>query len=486
MKYRAILFMACLGILALPGLSAGQGFNGRARTYVSYMDLQETVLDSLPESGVPGEGTARKLRDGTLATCSDGYCRYFRSGPTRHLAPLTQDVELNFWTGITGLRGYVHARGRAPLGDGDIWPRSDQKLDALAAYVEYARSAYGIKAGRLWQTNALGFYNFDGGALQLRLPHRLEVGIYGGLSLLRGVNRNHNSSLLASVEPLGPDEKAFLMGVQGRWRPLPNLSASVTYQREEGKDSDDLYSERFAGSARLLLERATFDVEFKYDVATESTNLFRVAVSAPLRADLRATAGFKHYNPFFGLWTIWGAFSPVGFREGRGQLDWMDPSGRFGAFAYGSYRQYGDAEVSLAASMSFQDDSWRIGGGGRWAIREDLTLNGEYRYDAGYGASRSGGDLSLRRDFGRGTYLAVQGTTFETFSEFRIGSGRVLGGGLQGATPLGPARLQAGAMYYRHFQYERPSVLDLNQARIHINLEVPIGKDPGLGGRGNG
>jgi hypothetical protein len=79
----------------------------------------------------------------------------------------------------------------------------------------------------------------------------------------------------------------------------------------------------------------------------------------------------------------------------------------------------------------------------------------------------------------------VTGTAFETFSEFRVGYGRVYGGGIQGATPVGPARLQASAMYYRHNQQERPSLLDLNQARLHLILEIPIGRDPGLNGRGS-
>jgi hypothetical protein len=485
MKYRTFLFLSLLGVLIIPGPSSGQGFNGRARTYLSYLDLQETVLDSLPAGEVPGEGAQRTLADGTRVTCTDEFCHYFRSGSALGIAPLIQDLELNFWTGVTGLRGYAHVRARAPLGENKLWPRSDQGFEAMAAYLEYGRSSYRVQAGRLWQTTALGFYNFDGGSLQLRLPSRLDVSVYGGLSLLRGLNQRHTSGLLSSVEPLGPQEDAYLLGVQAKWRPYANLATSITYQREESKGSDLLYSERVAGSARLLIEGATLDVEFKYDLATEATNLFRLALSAPLGAGLRATGELRKYRPFFGLWTIWGVFSPVGFREAKGRLDWMGLSGRLGAYAYGSYRKYEDTDVATAATLVLQDESWRLGGGGRYSIREGLTLDGEYRYDVGYGASRSGGDISIRRSFGGRIYLAIQGTAFETFSEFRVGSGQVFGGGLQGAIPLGPAHLQAGAMFYKHIQNERPSALDLNQARLHLNLEIPIGKDPGLSGGGN-
>lgn len=485
MTLRAPIFLICLGSLLLPASLLGQGVNGRARTYVSYVDIQQTVLDSLPEGDVNGDGVQRSLADGTRVTCTDDFCRFFRSGSTLGVAPLIQDLELNVWTGVTGLRGYTHLRGRAPLGDDKLWPRSDKEFEALAAYLEYNRSIVRVQAGRLWQTNALGFYNFDGGSAQIRLPHGLDVGVYGGVSILRGLNQRHTSSLLSSVEPLGPTEDAYLMGVQGRWRPYPNLATSFTYQREENRDSDLLYSERVAGSARLLMDGASLDVEVKYDLATEATNLFRLAFSVPLGAGLRGTGEVKKYNPFFELWTIWGAFSPVGFKEAKGRIDWMGMGGRAGAYAYASYREYEDTDVSPAAAVLLQDESWRVGGGGRYALRDDLTLDGEYRYDVGYGASRSGGDLSLRRSFGGSTFLAITGTAFETFSEFRVGSGRVFGGGVQGSTPIGPARVQGGAMLYRHLQDDRPSLVDFDQVRLHLNLEIPIGRDPGLGERGN-
>jgi hypothetical protein len=479
MNYRGLLLLSLLGLLSIPAPSLGQGLRGRARTYVSYLDLQQVALDSVPAAEVPGEGIERFLADGTRVTCADDFCRYFRAGTSVAVAPLIQDLELSFWPGMTGLRGYTHVRARAPLGDEKLWPRSDQEVELLTAYLEYGRSFYRIQAGRLWETTALGFYNYDGGSVQLRLPTRLDVSVYGGLSLLRGLNQRHTSDLLSTVEPLGPQDDAYLIGIRGRWNPYPNLATSITYQREESKDSGLLYSERVAGSARLLIDRATLDVEFKYDVAAEATNLFRVAVSAPLVAGLRATGEIRKYNPFFDLWTIWGAFSPVGFREAKARLDWVGPTGSLGAHAYGSYREYEDADVSLAATYALQDESWRLGGGAWYAVRDDLILDGNYRYDVGYGASRSGGDLSLRRSFGGSTYLALQGTAFETFSEFQVGSGLVYGGGLQGAVPLRQAKLQAGAMFYKHVQNDRPSALDLNQARFHLNLEIPIGRDPG-------
>lgn len=483
MTHRKLFLLALLGLLALPASSAGQGIgvNGKARTYVSYLQVRDLVQDSVLAAAVPGEGSQRTLDDGTRVSCADGWCRFYRSGSDVGMVPFLQDFELNAWSGITGLRGYAHVRFRQPYGDGDFWPRMDSEAEALAAYVEYRRSKYLVKAGRIWESTALGFYNYDGGSFQVRLPTQLDVNLYGGLSLVRGLNQLHHTDLIGNVEPLDPKEDAYLMGFHARWRPSPMLAASFTYQRETTTNTSDLYSERIAGNARLLVKRATVDLELKYDLATESTNLARLALAFPLGSGLRASGELKKYTPYFDLWTIWGAFSPVGFTEARGRLDWMSSTGRVSVRAYGSYRKYQDTGIDdLPTGLKVRDDAWRLAAGGRYAIKEDLVFDGEYRRDVGYGSSRSGGDVSLQRTFGPGKYLGVRGTAFETFSEFRVGSGRVIGGGVQGALPLWTANLQASAMFYKHQESDQPRILDLNQARLNLILEIPIGNDPGM------
>lgn len=483
MNQRKLFLLALLGLLVLPAPTAGQGIgvNGKARTYVSYLQVRDLVQDSVLAAAVPGEGSQRTLEDGTRVTCADGWCRYYRSGSDVGMVPFLQDFELNAWSGITGLRGYAHVRFRQPFGDGDFWPRMDAEAEALTAYLEYRRSNYMVRAGRIWESTALGFYNYDGGSFQIRLPTQLELSVYGGLSLVRGLNQLYHTDLIGDVEPLGPRDDAYLMGLRARWRPYPGLATAFTYQREPTIHSSDLYSERVAGSARLLVRKATLDLEVKYDLATQNTNLARLAVATPLGAGLRASGEVKKYTPFFELWTIWGAFSPVGFDEARLRMDWMASSGRISARAYGSYRQYGDTNTSEPVSGDgIRDDAWQIGAGGRYAIKEDLIFDGEYQRYVGYGASRSGGDVSLQKTFGPGRYLGFKGRAFESFSEFRVGSGRVIGGGLQGAMPLGSARIQASAMFYKHQQSDRPQIMDLNQARMNLILEIPIGGDPGM------
>ena len=486
MSYRILLLPALLGLLAIPEGADAQGFNGRARTYASAFKIRDLVLDSVPAAGVPGEGVQRFLPDGTPVTCSATSCQYFRSGEELGVIPILQDLEVNVWTGVTGLRAYAHVRGRQSVGDWRVvWPRMEEELEALAAYVEYGRSFYRVQAGRIWQTSSLGLYNYDGASAFLRLPRRVDLNVYGGLSLARGLNQLYSTDLISSVEPLGPREDAWLGGFVARWRPIPALAASLTYQREWTTHSGDLYSDRLAGSARLVLDQATVDAELKYDLAGDVVNLGRLGVTVPLGSGFTGRGEVRRYVPFFELWTIWGAFSPVGFDEARLRVDWMSPTGRISAHASGGYQKYGDTGAEPSEGYGIRDDAWRLGFGGRINLLKELTLNGEYRYQEGYGSSRHGGDAAAQWTFGRRLYLAATATAFETFSEFQIGSGRVFGAGAQGAAPVGPATLQGGIMFYKHDYIGRPSILDLNQTRGHLSLEIPFGKDPGLNGRAN-
>jgi hypothetical protein len=486
MSFRKFLIPTLIFLGLLPSQVEGQGFNGRVRTYVSYLELRDMVLDSLDASTVPGDGVQRTLANGTAVTCGEEHCQYYRSGPELGVAPFLVDLELNLWSGIPGLRAYTHVRARDHLGDFRvIWPKMNEPFETLAAYVEYGRSFYRIRGGRQWQTTALGLYNFDGGSVQMRLPARVTLDVYGGQSLVRGLNESHYTNLISDVESLFPREDAWLGGLHLRARPSPSVSGSFTYQREEATQSGNVYSERVAASTRVLLGAFTLDGELKYDLSAKQTNLAKASVSFPMGSGFKGSAEVRHYTPFFELWTIWGAFSPVGFEEFKTRLDWMASTGLLSLYGYGSYRSYDETFASSPESLPITDESWRLGLGGRYSIVTDVVLAAEYRYDDGYGSSRNGGDLSLQKFFGRNSYVALRGTAFQTFSEFRVGSGGVIGGGIQGAFPLGSARVQGGAMYYRHDQIDRRSLLDLNQTRFNLSVEVPVGRDPGLRGGGD-
>jgi len=150
-----------------------------------WMQLRPYVVDSVPASVVSGSGLQRQREDGTTVTCIDGdYCRWYEnSGTSRDITPFTQDLRLAGWTGVQGLS--FHGQLRTRFGSDDAWPRTEQEIDLLTGYLSYNRSSYQIKAGRMYRSSGLGFYNFDGASLVWKGPGWLWVDAYGGWSLAR-------------------------------------------------------------------------------------------------------------------------------------------------------------------------------------------------------------------------------------------------------------------------------------------------------------
>jgi hypothetical protein len=74
----------------------------------------------------------------------------------------------------------------------------------------------------------------------------------------------------------------------------------------------------------------------------------------------------------------------------------------------------------------------------------------------------------------------VNGTAFQQILEFRVGEGRVWGGGLTAGVDLPwRARLAGGAAVYRHAPRGRATESPWNQTRFWTSLAVPFGGEPG-------
>jgi hypothetical protein len=76
MASKKLLILSLLGLFLAPTQGRAQGFNGRARTYVSYLQVRDLVLDSIPAGNIPGDGAQRTLSDGTRVTCGEEFCEY--------------------------------------------------------------------------------------------------------------------------------------------------------------------------------------------------------------------------------------------------------------------------------------------------------------------------------------------------------------------------------------------------------------------------
>jgi hypothetical protein len=143
------------------------------------------------------------------------------------------------------------------------------------------------------------------------------------------------------------------------------------------------------------------------DAATRSLNQARLILRSPPVGRITLFTELRRYRPYFELWTIWGAFSPVGFDEGRGGLTWATPSGRLTVRGEASYRDYGDADQEEAAD-ALRTSGWGVGTSVVWSPDQWWTVDGSYRVETGFGAARRNGMAGVRRLFGDAASVGIR------------------------------------------------------------------------------
>jgi len=477
MKNRNAILMASL-VLAVGCLPGGtvfaQGVRGELSATASYVEYRTVVRESIPESQVPGDGVTRVLEDGTVVTCvPGGDCYYYRAGDVNDASPITQDLRLTAWPGYRGVSAKVHLRGR--YGSDDFWPRSSQEFEALTAYVDFERRQYRVRAGRQPRASGLGFHRFDGAAVLWRGLGPLRVEGFVGRSLAGALNQYRSGDLLADADEFAPDKGSTLWGAEGKLRLGRRFSGSLLYQRELRTDGDDLYTERLALDSRWVGPGFVAEVSADYDVAFDEFNEARLRLKRPVTRTVYLSGQIRHYEPFFDLWTIWGAFSPVGYDEGRLSAFW-EPRPGLSLNAGGSYRDYQDTNVG-AEIAPIDGDGWRAHLGACWVRREWLAA-GTYSLYTGYGADKSSLDASVGRNFGPRYYLGVYGSGTQQFAEYRFGDGGTFGGGFEGRVKVRNTSLDLGLGVYRQTFDNRPGYDDYNQVRGRLGVTMGFGTEP--------
>ena len=463
----------------------GQGVRITGTTITRYVEVRPLVTDSVPLDSTRGTGIVREaVSRGVAVQCAPGelHCRYLRSADeSASTMSLIQDLEASAWGFGAGIRAYAHLRGRAANdAGGDLWPQADDPLDVLDAYLEIDRTRFRARAGRQWRTSGLGYYNFDGASLLVRPMDAVSVDAYGGWSLVRGLNESHTSGAIAAVEAIPPDDRALLFGVEIRGRPTPLLSLAGTYQREFRSDQTAFYSDRVSADADLRLGRAAgVSASLEADLATAELNeaMLRGRVALPRGLSLIAEA--RRHVPFFELWTIWGAFSPVGFTEGNATLSWGNAASRLLVQARGGWRRYDETDAGLTF-LPIERSGWRLGADGTWRANDQWTLFAATNAELGFGAARSDVDAGARWEPSRRMFAGVRVAGFQSAYEFRVGEGRVFALGLDGGLRLGAeTRVVGDVTMYRHRYSGGAPATDWSQTRASLRIEWTIGRDPG-------
>ncbi|MDX1395733.1 MAG: hypothetical protein R3195_15225 [Gemmatimonadota bacterium] len=465
---------AALAVTVVPTLA--QGFRAQFDGRGSFIEMRPLARDSVPESQVPGDGLRRKLADGTWVSCTpDDFCRWYGAASTQMVSVITQDLRVSGWGGPPGLSGRVHVRGR--FGSDEFWPGTRRDVDLVAAYADYDRGRIRAQVGRIGRSDGLGYYNFDGATFLYRGPGRFWIEGYAGSSLVTGLNEPRTGVVFAETEDLPPDDRGWLLGARAGGQVGP-VSGSVAYQRDIRTDRKALYSERVAVDLRALVGRWALDASTDFDWMTATFNDARLRATVMLPGDLELSAEGRHFEPFFESWTIWGAFSPVGFDEARGAVAWRWAEHGLRFEASGGYRSYGDTGTQLEA-QTVREDGWRLGGAGTWDGAGWSALLSYYA-DVGPGAARYGGDASFGRSFGSSGFVSLRGSRTQTFGELRFNEQFVTGVGLDASWRIHDFSLNGGASIYRLDGTEQPDEDDWTQARAYGGVTVYFGRDPGM------
>lgn len=474
---RAVVLLALAPIC----VAAAQGVRVSGVTSLQAVDLRPLVADSVPVSEATGTGPYRVLADGTVVRCvtGDPWCRFKRSGTRALAAPALQDLRVVVWGLGQGISAQAHVRARASLGDEFDWPHTEDAFDVIEAWGEFDRPAYRARLGRQWTVGGLGVYNYDGASLMLR-SGRARVEVFGGRSLVAGLNDPIVGSELASLNDLPPDESGWLIGVAGASPLGKRGAAGATWQRVIRADRAALYSDRLAANASYLAVGTTFDFDLAWDITALQVNEARLSLSRPFSRAFTASVEGRRYRPFFEAWTIWGAFSPVAFDEARGAVSWRNGTGSVSMDARGAYRWYDETEAGLESSP-LKGNGWRAGIGGEWRPRTAWLVYGDYDTDIGFGASKSDVVAGTRwmPDESRWIGAAVSG--LQHIYEFRVGTGRMAGFRIEGGARLADeVRIAADAALYAHRRSGGAPSPDWSQRRFSVRLDWTVGRDPGV------
>jgi hypothetical protein len=484
MTSRLMLSLGAIAAMwALPSAVAGQTVRVSGSTSVRYIELRPFILDSVPQVSTEGEGLLRQLPDGRVVRCLPGeeFCRDTRPGSVVSTVPVIQDLDISAWGFGEGVHMFAQLRGRSAWGEhGGLWPRSEDALEVMAAYVEVERRRFRARAGRQWRVSGLGFYNFDGVSVAAPATPRLTLELFGGRSLVRGLNESRGGGALEAIEALAPADGGIIGGVQARYRDGTRLAVGASYQVDVRSDRRELYSELASVEGALRVGAGSIEGAVEADVASGMLNEARLHLrSAPLGRFV-LFGELRHYRPYFELWTIWGAFSPLGYNQGRAGVTWADSRGRLVVRGEATYRQYDQAGRGETLD-DFRYDGRGLAASVSWSPRREWRVDGGYRVESGFGAARRDGSVGAVRHFGERGSLGINGVVFQRLYEFRLDEGTVAGIGAEGAFALSDrARVMLSAAAYRHMSGGPQPVFDWNQRRASVRFQWTLGGEPEL------
>ncbi len=473
------LGLGCGAILLCPGAATAQGYRIRIETRVQSAAFRGVTTDSiLPSQALAGPSGGLVTPDGIAVTCLSEVCRFFRPGPIQRGGPLVTRVDLVGWGfGIPGLTVRASVRHATDLASNDVWPAVTPAVQLIEGLAEYVRGPLTVRGGRQVIDGRLGSYGLDGGSAAVRIPGTgLDMAVYGGWGLARATALPVTSDALNPLDDFQPRDRQIVAGAEVGWRP-GFVDVRGEYRREVDPATDFFVSERVALSTSARpFSRLILTAGGEYDIAMGQTGS-AVASATFIHDWATVTAMVRRYRPFFDLWTIWGAFSPVPYHAYSAHLTvrplpGVTLSGRGERYAF----ENADAETGLT---DVQDDGWRWNARATWSPTVDWDLAGGIHAELGPGASSRGFDARATRRFGPDMHLSVEGGRLERPLEFRFDEATVYWVGADAEARLAD-RWRFGVQVARYNEArDRPdaAAFDWNQVRLNARITVQLGSE---------
>lgn len=471
MRRSVILAMV---LLPAPMKLAAQGYLLRLDSRVQSVSYRGLRLDSVPVADtVTGPAGGAESPDGFAVTCVAGrsWCSYYRAGDRRRGGPWSTTADLTAWgLGLAGLS--LHSVGRVglDLGTADAWPGTDPAVQLFEGYAQYDRSAWTARLGRQVERGRLGYTGYDGAHLTWRPAHTgFATTGFIGLGLARALAVPVTSDAVSPLDDFQPSRRQLVVGAGAEWTDA-RIEARLDYLREVDRDTRFFVSERAALSTTLRPAAGwsiTGGTEYDFDYGWWGSSDLTLR-----HAERRAggAIGIRRHRPYFDLWTIWGAFSPVAYRAVNASV-WVAPIERLrvrGAVEGYTYDESG-ANAPLVVTG---DDGSRWSVGASLDIAASLTVDATYRQEYGPGAALRAWDASVGWTPRAGLAISASGGLLSRPLELRFDDARLVWFGASADATL-DRRLRVGLAATRYMEDRRrpdAAAFDWNQTRLRLSV----------------
>ena len=395
MKPRVSLVALCI-TMALPALATGQSYRVRIDARGQSVWFRGLTPDSILASEI--ETTAEggfTTPDGHAARCGAGaYCFFFRPGPELHAVPVSTTASITAWgLGAEGLSLRATGRLIGDLGGDDVWPAAEPTVQLIEGLLEYRRGWVVARAGRQLVNSRLEAIGFDGGWLKYGWNRvSLELAGYAGWGLGQAAAVSPTNPALNPLDEFRPRDRQIVAGVEAGWSP-GTLDVRGEYRREIDPEDDYFVSERAALSLGTRWRAIGVNGGLDYNIAEGHLGNADLRLSL-LRNRYSVTAGARRYKPYFSLWTLWGAFSPVPYTAFNLSAETRVSSALSLHTRLERFR-YSEAEVSTGLVPQLEDRGWRLRLGANGALGSRWTADGNLELETGPGASTRSGTVSI-------------------------------------------------------------------------------------------